>query len=477
VSRLLGGFRNPATTFLVVAGTAGIVLVFLVPTFAGIDESGHFARSYQLSTGRIVPVDAPGGAPEGGGVCLPVSVAGPILRDEAHNVAHVLSGTERFREQRRAAQAKARSSDQKLAGSLPACAGGQRFLTVASFAWYSPLPYLPQAAAVGIVRVAGGDVDAMLFAGRLASLLAYLGVVWLAIRRSPVGRWALCMTALLPVALFQGATSLSPDALTVAIALLVISSALRMTAASPPRLPRAFIAEAAVLSVALGLCKPSYVVVALCYLLPLFGPLRRLSYWPLAIPIVLGLGLSAVWQASQVHLFVCDSRYFGVKLDPTRQRQDLIANPLRAVGASCRAAVDYGDKWTGDLVTIGARVVDWPVVIAVVVLLGFLLLAIQRDPAERFEVHWQQRSFLVGVFALGYLAVIVGWIIYCEAPPVHIGLAPHARLFVPGLALVPLAFEITRGRVGRLASATIPFTLLLVPFEIVWLVALAMQMR
>jgi hypothetical protein len=50
-------------------------------------------------------------------------------------------------------------------------------------------------------------------------------------------------------------------------------------------------------------------------------------------------------------------------------------------------------------------------------------------------------------------------------------------LFVPGLALVPLAFEITRGRVGRLASATIPFTLLLVPFEIVWLVALAMQMR
>ena len=42
--RAVGAFRNPATTFLVVAGTVGIVLVFLVPPFSGIDEGGHFAR-------------------------------------------------------------------------------------------------------------------------------------------------------------------------------------------------------------------------------------------------------------------------------------------------------------------------------------------------------------------------------------------------------------------------------------------------
>jgi Predicted membrane protein (DUF2142) len=477
VTRALGAFRNPATTFLIVAGVVGLVLVFLVPRFAGIDESGHFARAYQLTTGTIIPVDAPSGAPEGGGVCLPVPVAGAILRDEARNTVHLLAGSEPFAAQLRAAQAATRSSDLKLAASLPACGGGKRFLSIASFAWYSPLPYLPQAVAVGIVRIAGGGVGGMLLAGRLASLLAYLGIAWLAIRRSPAGRWALCVTALLPVALFQGATSLSPDAPTVAIALLVISSALRMTADSSPRLPRAFMVEAAALSVALGLCKPSYVVVALCYLLPLLGPMRRLTYWPLAIPVVLGLGVSAIWQASQVHLFVCDSRYFGAALDPARQRHDLLANPLRVVGAGCRAAVDYGDKWTGDLITIGARVVDWPVLVSVLVLLGFLLFAIQRDPAERFELHWQQRTFLFALFGLGYLAVILGWVIYCEAPPVHVGLAPHARLFVPGLALLPLALEITRGRAGRLAAAAIPVTFLLVPFEIVWLVALAMQMR
>ena len=92
-------------------------------------------------------------------------------------------------------------------------------------------------------------------------------------RRLVVGRFA--SPRLLPVVLFQAATSVSPDAMTTVLALLVISSALRMTADPSPTLPRAFLVEAVLFSVALGLCKPSYVVVALCYLLPLLGPTRR----------------------------------------------------------------------------------------------------------------------------------------------------------------------------------------------------------
>jgi hypothetical protein len=475
--RVLAGFRNPATTFLVVAGLAGIVLIFLVPSFAGIDEGGHFARVYQLSTGKIVPVESPLGSREGGGACLPMPVAVEVLREGKRNQVHVLEGTTGLDTQLRAARAALRSSDEQLAASLPACGPGRRFVPFASFAWYSPLPYLPQAVAVGIVRIAGGSVQSMLLTGRLACLVAYVGIVWLAIRRAPVGRWALCITALLPVALFQGATSLAPDALTTALAVLVISSALRMTANQSPRLPRAFLVEATLLSLALGLCKPSYVLVAFCYLLPLLGPGRRLAYWPLAIPAALGIGVSAVWQTSQAHLFVCDTRFFGVSLDPARQRHAILTNPVRLAGAGCRVAVDYGDNWARDLITVGGRVVDWPVLVSVLVLVGFLVLAIQRDPAERFALHWQQRTFLLVVFAVAYFAVIAGWIIYCEAPPVHVSNPPNARLFLPGLALVPLALELPRGRASRLAVARIPITVLLVPFEIVWLAALAMQMR
>ena len=63
-------------------------------------------------------------------------------------------------------------------------------------------------------------------------LAVYVAIVAFAIRRSPRGRWALCAVALIPVAVFQSASSLSPDAFTNAVALLVVSSALR--ALDPP---------------------------------------------------------------------------------------------------------------------------------------------------------------------------------------------------------------------------------------------------
>jgi hypothetical protein len=476
LTRAVGAFRNPATTFLVVAGTVGVLLVFLVPSFAGIDEGGHLARAYQMSTGHFVPDGAVTGAPPGGGACLPADVAAGITREGARYRVHVFGGVEQFAKQLSEARTELRSSDAQLAATLPACGAGERFWSFSTFAWYSPLPYLPQAAAVGVVRLGGGGVVAMLLAARLASLLAYVGIAWVAIRRAPAGRWALCITALLPVALFQGA-SVSPDAVTTAVALLVISSALRMTAAKPPKLPRAFLVEAALLSVALGLCKPSYVVVALCYLLPLLGPARRLAYWPLGIAVALGVGVSALWQTSKEHLFVCDSGFFGGALDPAQQRHSIVTNPARLVGAGCRAVVDYRGKWSGDLVTIGARVVDWRVEFAVLVLIGFLFLAVQRDPTERLELHWQQRVFVSLVFVVAYFAVITGWIIYCEAPPVHVGIPPHARLFLPALALIPLALEIPRGKLGRMVAGRVPITVLVVPFEVAWLVALGTQMR
>jgi hypothetical protein len=76
------------------------------------------------------------------------------------------------------------------------------------------------------------NVEGMLIVERFAVLAAYLAVVWVAIRRAPRSKWALCAIGLLPVAVFQSASSVSHDALTTAISLLVLSSALR--ALDPP---------------------------------------------------------------------------------------------------------------------------------------------------------------------------------------------------------------------------------------------------
>src|SRR4029079_6979423 len=105
--------------------------------------------------------------------------------------------------------------------------------------------------------------------------------------------------------------------------------------------------------------------------------------------------------------------------------RDCVKQPLRFVGAGCSAAVDYRGKWSSDLVTVGARVVDWRVEVAVLVLIGFPFMAVQRDPTEQLVLHSQQRVFVALVFVVAYFAVIAGWIIYCESPPVRVGIFRH----------------------------------------------------
>src|SRR5689334_7827038 len=125
--RATGAFRNPATTFLLVAGSVSVLLVVLVPAFAGIDEGGHFARVYQVSTGRLVPDSAVPGAPKGGGACLPVGIAAGIKREGARYQVHLFSGVKGLEKQLREAQADEHASDAQLAASMPACGTGRRF--------------------------------------------------------------------------------------------------------------------------------------------------------------------------------------------------------------------------------------------------------------------------------------------------------------------------------------------------------------
>ena len=81
------------------------------------------------------------------------------------------------------------------------CDRSEGFVIFSTFG--SPVPYLPQAAAIFVTRQFGIDVDAMLLLDRFAVLIAYIALVWAAIKRSPRSKWALCAVGPLPVAVFQ----------------------------------------------------------------------------------------------------------------------------------------------------------------------------------------------------------------------------------------------------------------------------------
>jgi uncharacterized membrane protein len=96
---------------------------------------------------------------------------------------------------------------------------------------YSPVLLLPQAVALGAFgRVVDLPVLPAFYLSRLAGLLSYLILTWVAIRLMPFGKWLLLVLAVSPTALFQAAT-ITPDAISNGIGFLFIAGCLRASKA------------------------------------------------------------------------------------------------------------------------------------------------------------------------------------------------------------------------------------------------------
>ncbi|MEX1007225.1 MAG: DUF2142 domain-containing protein, partial [Acidimicrobiia bacterium] len=352
--RLVAIFRDPLHTFLLLAVVVGGYLVVVVPYFGGTDEPAHFYRSYQISTGQFVPEKIAGS--DFSGFCAPKDLVSDVERYKASYLKHLeaLAGVElptlpSARQRRCSSKADAPE-------------------TFSTFG--SPVPYAPQVLAILAAREVGAGAGGMLLAGRIALLAAYVTIVAFAIRRAPRARWALVATALIPVAVFQSASSLSPDAFTTAVALLVVSSALR--ALDPPAgaTPRHLVVEAALLSALLGVCKPAYVVVAGCYLLPLLGSReRRAKLWGLAPAAAVGVVVTLVWNEIVGGVWRTDATLFGARPDPPARKHDLFTAPWHFVADAARTVPDQFWDWLKGLWGVGPSVTNWPgavIVVAVV---------------------------------------------------------------------------------------------------------------
>ena len=420
--------RRPAPLVVLVGAVAGVGLVVLVPHFAGIDEGEHFARSYQLTTGRLVPQDPPPGEDQVG-ACLPE----PMSAEITERKVRLNYGT--------------RPTERELEASGEPCSlpggGPGRFLPFATFSWYSPLGYAPQALGVGALRLVSDEPTVLLLGGRLASLAVYLAIVWLAIRWTPVGRWAMAVVALLPVCLVQAATSLSPDALAIALGLLVVALALR-AAAKPTLLaePR-FVAGAAGVGLLLGLTKPTYVLISLLYAVPLVrAGWRRRNLVAVAATVALPVGVSALWHRWRSRDFACDVRAFGGAPEPSEQLRNILTRPHEFLVGVARGTVDNGTTWARRLVVVGEQVapdhvVSWGLGVVLVVLVVLIWVAVQPSDGETVVLTGRERGLAVGTWVVGTLAVCAGWFTYCTSPGFDLTWVPHVRLFAP-FAVLPL---------------------------------------
>jgi Predicted membrane protein (DUF2142) len=469
--RLRSFFSDAANCFLAIGIVGGVALVVIIPPFGGIDEPAHWARAYQVSTGRFVP-EHPAGSDEGGGVCLPDDVADDFER-------LVTDYTESVYE-RGDVEALESESDSGV-GALDTseqdgtCAADEQFYDFSAFAWNSPVAYVPQAFVIWETRALGIGVEGQVYAARLAVLAVYLALVYIAIRRTPYARWGLCAVGLLPVALFQAASSRAPDAITTAVAMLVLVSALRAAKAATDRAEGSTYGERIGLAATLGLLKPTYSVVALCFLLPWFSRPRRESLARLVWPVAAAVGVSGLWQLYAGDYFICDTFAFGFNPDPSEQVEGMLRSPHRYAVAVLESFGDYWDKWLDELVTVGETVANWSWWTIGLALVALALVAAKRDPRENFELRlWQQISLLAIVFA-GMVFLITGEHVYCANISLTIDYPPHARHYVPLLGLLVAALTPTAHIAKKVER--VPAAALLFAVTVAFVVGTALEMR
>ena len=230
------------TLYVVLTLTVGTFLVFAQPPGQGLDEVRHFYRVWTFTSGAIVNAHGRLGGP------IPQCVS-----DYMNRFAN-------------AALRRGPFSFPQYWQSPRPCSGRQVFGPYGTSAFYAPIAYLPEIVAVALLRVVHAPIPLIFFAGRLATLLAFVGIYYLAIRLIPVGKQVLFVLGLFPTTLLL-ASSYSADPMPISLAVLAISLTLRIRHTAAPH-RHAFLYLFLVLA-ALSLTKPTMFVFApLLFMVP-----------------------------------------------------------------------------------------------------------------------------------------------------------------------------------------------------------------
>jgi uncharacterized membrane protein len=459
---------KPEIFFVVCAALFGSLMIVLTPPMQTFDEQDHFFRSYQLAQFNLMPdmvTTGPQSTPQRapGGI-WPVSILG-----FGYNFLYQIRLADGTGHERQAFQQQmAAFKTTKIDPSRTQAA----YLPVAGA--YSPVPYIPQILAVLIGKIADTPIMWFYYLGRIFNLVAWIVLVYLAIRLLPVGKWLLAIIALWPISLYQ-ATTWSADALTNALVFLTISMFMYYSLREP-KIQRRDVAVMTLLGVALALCKSAFWPMAFLFWLVPIAKFSSKKHYLVSNLII--SGATVLFFAGWFMLINFTVPYMplvnnpGEAINTQQQLSGIIHNPFHFI--SVLPAVPYAYMITG-LGFLGWREapIGWlaGIVMALATLWGILLVATER---KLKQYTWLPR---VGSLAIaGALFLLTAVSLYTTFTPIGAnsihGL--QSRYFITYLPfLIPitagLAYALRKkvAIVHRYAFAVIPAVVFVLSMAIV----------
>lgn len=424
---------GPATVaFVLLAGIFGLVFAVMSPPFWGHDEVTQFGRAYQVAHGGLGPtrIDDDRGVAYGGEVPAAIeALMGYALDDYTHNPGEPYPDV-------------ADPAAYQRLGDAPVT-DERKIIWFTNTAAYSAVPYVPNAIGIGFAELIDADAGMMVRLTRLSGLAAYLLVVGFALwaLRAHRIQWLAFTVAVLPIAVFQAGT-VTADTLTNALAVLV-SALLVKGLFLGDRLGRVETAALLGTAIALPLCKPTYVLLAMLVVLIPAERLgltgwRRWLTWTCAAIGAIGF---AVWMkiaaptGEGTSLMRPPHQWYTV--DTGEQLIGIITDPFGFLRTFWESILRRDQEWFTEFFgELGFAYIEVPATAIVACLLAF---AVSVGMAERFDRPDFRRTLVVALTMAAGVAMIYVTL-YMSFTPVgyYIIDGVQGRYFVP-LAIVSFA--------------------------------------
>ncbi len=274
--------------------------VFLMPMYIAHDELYHWYRAYEVSTGGLITKMGNGSV----GANLPVALE-KSSRKSQYGITYKST----------------------LDGIHEKITDEKKFMDMETVALYSPVQYLPQATGIIVGRIFTDSAIIIAYFGRIFNALVSILIMYTAIKIIPFGKKILFSISFLPIAV-EGFTSLSPDAMTISISMLIIAYILNITYTKNIKvMTKKEYLILTILYAIIALCKIVYVpLLLLCLLIPkekYKSKKEQIIFLSLIFFITLSLNLGWLSVAS---------KYLSVYEDATNQTTSILSNPLKYIG-------------------------------------------------------------------------------------------------------------------------------------------------
>jgi uncharacterized membrane protein len=402
------GITSTEIFVLVVLLFFGMFLSFTIPLGAGFDEETHLLRVWEMSSFEWIP--------------------NTKLSNQMHFPAFYWDNSYRRQLILEPVEPDFWSNNAKT----PIDGFGLVSENLTTRSVYSPLLLLPQSLVMFFFgRVLNLPALTVLIAMRMAGLLFYTLLVWLAVRMAPFGKWMWAILVLSPMAIYQAST-VSTDAISNGIGFLFVSGCLLIAT-----LPQLKWKQWIIMGLLIALLFCAKVNMAILAFLPFF------ILPPSSFKMKRGLLLLGILTILLVLLevggwnFLAYSRFYTALAgaDPAGQLSYIITHPVSTIGVVITDIVThllfYIKGWIADF-GYGYWGPPWIIfLVYLLALLATLFINGSTQPGKR------TRLGLFLVFGLSFLATIMSlYISYTPVGNAEIQ-AVHGRYFT---VIFPLLF-------------------------------------